>query len=332
MPERSVRLNKAGSKKIPQHSTLVAGIDVAKSRLDLAIHGRDDRLGTPNTPAGWKQMAIWLRQAGVARVGMEASGGYERELADTLREQGFEVCLLQPLQTKAFARLHLRRAKNDAIDASLIAACTAIIDPAPGGHDPRLALCADALTFVEQAEDDIARCKTRLEHIRNARLRRMVQQDIARLTARTKAELARIVNALRRFDDLAQRFDLVLSVPGIGVRTTVAIVVRMPELGRVSREQAAALAGLAPFDDDSGTHRGQRHIAGGRARLRRSLYAAALPAAFRWNPALKALYARLIARGKSHKQALVACARKLLVYANTVVQRGTPWITQPEQI
>jgi transposase len=106
---------------------------------------------------------------------------------------------------------------------------------------------------------------------------------------------------------------------------------RLPELGQLSREQVAALAGLAPFDDDSGMRRGQRHIAGGRSRLRRSLYAAALPAAFRWNPALKALYARLTARGKCHKQALVACARKLLVYANTVVQRGSPWIPQPEQ-
>lgn len=99
----------------------------------------------------------------------------------------------------------------------------------------------------------------------------------------------------------------------------------MPELGQISREEAAALAGLAPFDDDSGQHRGQRHIAGDRGRLRRSLFAAALPAAFRWNAALIALYSRLIARGKAHNSALIACARKLLIYANTVVQRGTPW-------
>ncbi len=99
----------------------------------------------------------------------------------------------------------------------------------------------------------------------------------------------------------------------------------MPELGQISREKAAALAGLAPFDDDSGKHKGQRHIAGGRGRLRRSLFVAALPAAFRWNDALGVLYRRLIAAGKPHNLALVACARKLLIYANTVVQRGTPW-------
>ena len=112
-------------------------------------------------------------------------------------------------------------------------------------------------------------------------------------------------------------------------RTALAIIVRMPELGRISREEVAALAGLAPFDADSGDHHGQRHIAGGRGRLRRSLFAAALPAAFRWNPQVIVFYRRLIAAGKPHNLALTACARKLLVYANTVVQRGTPWTEKP---
>ena len=125
---------------------------------------------------------------------------------------------------------------------------------------------------------------------------------------------------------LAERLDLIASVDGVGLRTAVAILVRMPEIGRVTREQAAALAGLAPYDDDSGEHVGMRHIDGGRERLRRSLYAAALPAAFHWNPSSIALYRRLIAAGKPHKVALVACARKLLIYVNTVVERGTPWV------
>ncbi len=156
--------------------------------------------------------------------------------------------------------------------------------------------------------------------------------DIARLKARRTAEMLRIVRALRAHDDLARRLDLVLSVPGIGERTALALIIRMPELGQVSREEAAALAGLAPFDDDSGLHKGQRHIAGGRGRLRRSLFAAALPAAFRWNRALVSLYTRLTARGKAHNAALVACPRKLLIYANTVVQRGTPWIEKPAAV
>jgi hemoglobin-like flavoprotein len=174
--------------------------------------------------------------------------------------------------------------------------------------------------------DGVARFKTRLEHIDEPQLRRIVTSDIKRLKARKAAQTRHIAKHLRAHDDLAKRLDLVLSIPGIGERTALALIIRMPELGQISREEAAALAGLAPFDDDSGKYKGQRHIAGGRGRLRRSIFAAALPAAFRWNQALIALYGRLIAKGKAHNAALIACARKLLIYANTVVQRGTPWI------
>ncbi len=235
---------------------------------------------------------------------------------------------MQPLQIKAYARLQLRRAKNDRIDAALIAACAALSDPPAGAPDPRLAAFADHLTLIEQIEEDIARLKTRLEQLRPPRLRRLATSEIARLQRRREGELRRLLLAVERHDDLKTRCALVLSVPSIGQRTALALLIRLPELGSLSREQAAALAGLAPFDDDSGTHRGQRHIAGGRARLRRSLYAAALPAAFRWNPALVAFYRRLKERGKLHKAALVACARKLLIYANTVVARGTPWLAR----
>jgi transposase len=312
-------------------TTRTAGIDTAKDKLDMAVHGHPMQLTVENQAAGWKRLAAALRRAHVGRVGIEATGGYERGVVAPLRGAGFVVMVLQPLQTKAYARLHLRRAKNDAIDAALIAACTAALDPPRLEPDARLDVLADQLTFVEQTEEDAARLKTRLEHIQDKRLRRIVTRQIARLAALRAAELQRIVKALQQHPDLAGRLELVLSVPGIGERTAIAIVLRMPELGRVSREAAAALAGLAPFDDDSGRHKGQRHIAGGRARLRRSLYAAALPAACRWNPALKALYARLIQRGKPHKLALVACARKLLIYANTVVTRGTPWTVMSAQ-
>ena len=312
-------------------TTLTAGIDTAKDKLDVAVHGHIMHLTVDNQAAGWKRLTAALRRAHVGRVGIEASGGYERGVVAHLRSAGLIVMVLQPLQTKAYARLHLRRAKNDAIDAALIAACTAALDPPRLEPDARLDALADQLTFIEQTEEDAARLKTRLEHIHDKRLRRIVTRQIARLAALRAAELQRIVKALQRHPDLARRLELVLSVPGIGERTAIAIVLRMPELGRIDREAAAALAGLAPFDDDSGRHRGQRHIAGGRARLRRSLYAAALPAACHWNPALKALYARLIDAGKPHKLALVACARKLLIYANTVVTRGTPWTLIPAQ-
>ena len=306
-------------------STNTAGIDVSKAKLDIAIHGQNGCWQVFNTPTGWRQLAADLAKANVTRVGIEATGGYERGVIEYLRDKGFKVFLLQPFQVRAFARAQLKRAKNDRLDAVLIAAFTALVDLPEREIDQRLAELAQDLTFVEQTEEDIARFKTRLEHL-DPRQRRIVMADIARLEKRRAAEMRRIAAQLRAHADLANRFDLVLSVPGIGERTALALIIRMPELGHISREEAAALAGLAPFDDDTGTHKGERHIAGGRGRLRRSLFAAALPAAFRWNPALVALYARLTADGKAHKAALIACARKLLIYANTVVQRGTPWV------
>ena len=310
-------------------TTLAAGIDTAKAKLDIAIHGCATHFTVANDRAGWRQLAREFGKAGVCRVGIEATGGYERGVVASLRARGFTVLVFQPLQVKAYARLHLRRAKNDRLDAMLIAACAAALDAPEVAPDPRLPDLADALTFIEQTEEDIARIKTRLEHIRDARLRRCALADIKRLKARRTAELKRLAAALRRHDDLARRLDLLQSIPGIGLRTALCLVVRMPELGRIGREQAAALVGLAPFDDDTGQHRGERHIAGGRSRVRGSHYAAALPAAFRWNPALIALYQRLTAKGKTHKAALIACARKLVIYANTVLARGTPWIATP---
>jgi transposase len=315
-----------------QTSTTTAGIDTSKSKLDVAVHGRTGHWQVANSLAGWRVLAARLIEAGVSRVGIEATGGYERGVVGHLRAAGFTMLILQPVQVKAFGRVHLRRAKNDVLDAVLIAACASALEQDRFAPDLRLAALAERLTFVEQTEEDIKRCKTRLEHIDEPGLRRLVLGDIARLKARRLAQLRSLARQLRSHPDLAARLDLVLSIPGIGERTALALLIRMPELGRVSREQAAALAGLAPFDNDSGQRKGQRHITGGRSRLRRSLFAAALPAAFRWNKALIALYGRLTAAGKAHNAALVACARKLLIYANTVVQRGTPWTEKPLSI
>jgi transposase len=326
LPEQLGSLYKAGSKKMTQTSITTAGIDTSKLKLDIAVHGRAERWQVANSISGWRKLATSLNQVGVTRVGIEATGGYECGVVEYLRAANFIVLVMQPMQVKAFGRVHLRRAKNDVLDAVLIAACASAIDPPSTAPDPRLADLAGYLTFLEQIEEDIARFKTRLEHIDEPRLRNLVNSDIRRLKVRRTAQMRTIAKHLRDHNDLAERLDLVLSIPGIGERTALALIIRMPELGRVNREEAAALAGLAPFDDDSGQHKGKRHIAGGRSRLRRSLFAAALPAAFRWNKALVAFYARLTAAGKSHKTALIACARKLLIYANTVVQRGTPWV------
>jgi transposase len=311
-----------------QSITSVAGIDTGKAFLDIAVFPGGAVFRVGNDPRGWTEAIDLLRQAGVERAGIEASGGYERGVIAALEEAGLTVVRHQPAQVRMFARLRLQRAKNDRLDAKAIAAFTALVHPERPPADPRLQGLGDHLVYIEQLADDIARLKTRLEHQHDERLAELIKADIAALKRRRAGELRMLEARLRQDEVLSRRLDLLLSIPGIGPPTALALVIQMPELGSITREQAAALIGLAPFDRDSGQHRGQRHIAGGRARPRKALYAAALPAAFRWNPQLVALYQRLRARGKAHKQALVACARKLVIFANTVLARNTPWQTQ----
>jgi transposase len=241
------------------------------------------------------------------------------------------VVVFQPAQVRAYAKFHLQRAKNDKIDAALIAACTAAVRKIHAAPDPRLLPFAEQLTMIDQINEDTARIKNRIESCRDARIKKLWKEDIARLEQREKVELKALVASIRKHPDLARRLELINSVDGIGLPTAVAILVRLPEIGTITREQAVALAGLAPYDDDSGKHVGERHIEGGRKRLRRALFTASLPASFRWNQQLIELYQRLTAAGKEHKRALVACARKMLIFANTVVARGTPWQDCPPE-
>ncbi|QQS11951.1 MAG: IS110 family transposase [Rhodospirillales bacterium] len=311
-----------------EHSTPVAGIDTGKTWLDIALWPDGATWRVPNTAEGHRALRERLAGLGVRRAGIEASGGYERAVAAALRGAGVEVAVLQPGQVRAFAAYKLRRAKNDRIDAALIAGCAAGLAGVRAAPDPRMAPLAEHLLFIEQIEDDLRQTRCRLERFAARRLRAGLERDVQRLERRRDAELALLLKTVRAEADLARRLDLVASVDGVGIRTALTLVVLMPELGALSREQAAALAGLAPFDRDSGTLRGERHIAGGRGRVRKALFNAALPAAFRWNDNLVPVYKTLVAKGKPHKKALVACARKLVIFVNAVLARGTPWTKQ----
>ena len=306
----------------------VAGIDIAKVKLDVAFGALGELAVFANDGVGCRALCRALVARGIARVGVEASGGYERRIVSAMRLAGLEVIVFQPLQVKAYAAFIGQKAKTDALDARLIAACASQVKAAKGmPPDPQFAIFGEHLTLIEQIEDDLVRAKTRREAFLQPVLQRKIEADIQRLTRARAREIASLLKAIRQHEALAHRLALIASVDGIGPRTALALLIRMPELGSLSREQAAALAGLAPFDKQSGNKDSQRHIQGGRARLRRSLYAAALPAAFQWNKALIALYQRLTEKGAHHKKALIACARKLLIFANAVVQRDKPWTT-----
>ena len=271
-----------------------------------------------------------LAKAGVTRVGIEATGGYERGVVKHLRAAGFTVLVLQPIQVRAYARMHLRRAKNDALDAVLIAACTAAIEEPEIEPDARLAELADHLTFVEQIEEDIARLKTRLEHIDDPRLRRLVIADIARLKARRAAEIAADrqgvcapMTTSPGGSISCSAFPASASAPRS--RSSSACPSSAASAAR-KRRRSPALPPSTTTAESTKASATSPAAAGGCAAPSSP---PRLPAAFRWNQALVDLYARLTARGKAHNAALIACARKLLIYANTVVQRGTPWIERP---
>jgi transposase len=312
-----------------QSNTKIAGIDVGKRFLDVAAHGLEDETQVENGPEGHAALIAWLRARRVGRVGLEATGGYERKVRAALEAAGFEVVVHQPLEVRLFARLKRLRAKNDRIDARLIAQATAQAETVRAAQDPRLAELAERLTAYEQVADQIAGLKTFLEHVTLKDVLRSLKAQLASLERLKARLLAQVLQALKAHEDLAARFRLLLSIPGFGPVVAASLAIRMPELGQMRRGQAAALAGVAPFDRDSGQWKGLRFITGGRARVRRMLYLASL-AAKRYDPGFKAFHQALLARGKPIKLAIVAVMRKLIEAANLILHRGQPWVkTQP---
>jgi len=309
-----------------QAAVKAAGIDMSKAKFDVAVHGSGERFSAANDAEGHRQTARRLIDLGVTRVGLEASGHYEFLLAASLRQAGLSVVVLDPGQIHGYRRFKKKRAKTDPIDATLIAAVTAATDEVQDAPDPRLAPFAEHLTLIDQIGEDIARLKTRRDRFHDKANKRYLEKEITRLTKQQKQERAKLRSKVLAHADLKQRYELVLSVDGVGEPTALVVVVRMPELGHMTREQAAALLGVAPFNIDSGEHAGERHIAGGRARARKALYLAAFSASQHWNANLQDFYERLVEKGKPAKLAFVACTRKLIIILNAVLARGTPWV------
>lgn len=307
-----------------QLNTKIAGIDVGKHGLDAAVHGSADLTVTANDRAGFSELIGWLQEREVGRVGLEASGGYERGIRAALEDAGFEVVLHQPLEVKRFGQFKRQRIKNDKRDAQLIAAATAQVDAVKAAQDVRLRDLAQRLTAYEHVSDQIVAMKTFLEGIDLADIAKQIRSQITILT-RLKASLAAdIVARIKAEADLKARYDLLLSLPGVGPIVAISLVIRMPELGAMKRGQPASLLGSAPFDRDSGQWNGKRFIHGGRGRPRRMMYLAALQAR-RCSPTFKAFSDRLVARGKPAKVTIVAVMRKLIEAANLVLQRRQPW-------
>ena len=309
-------------------NTAIAGIDVGKFSLDAAIEGQDEQLRVNNDAAGMAELSSWLRARGVVRVGLEATGGYERGVRAALEADGLEMVVHQPPEVRLYGRLTRQRAKTDAIDARLIASATAAISRPAKLADPALMELSEHLTAYEHITDQLMRLRTFKDTLSLKPLYLLMEAEIERLVA-LKASLARqLVLAIKASTRLKARYELLVSLPGIGPIVAASLIVRMPELGTMARGQAASLIGVAPHARQSGQWKGDRFTAGGRTRPRRMLYLAALSAT-RCDRALNALATRLKAKGKPPKVAIVAVMRKLIEAANLVLKRNQPWIHQP---
>ena len=291
-----------------QIANRVAGIDVAKDKVDGCIRGLGLRQTFPSTTEGRRALIRWLRKHKVGKAAMEASGGYERDWAKALREARIEVRIVDPKRVRSFARSAGRLAKNDAIDAEMIAWFAETFGEAPSqAYDA----ARDKLVQIVRARQSLLDLQTSLQNRGEHAAPEVVQKMQARLLKTIALEVAKLEAAItamiKATPHLAELAEIIESVPGLGKITSAGLVAAMPELGQVSNNIAAALLGVAPYDDDSGQRRGDRHIKGGRRKVRNLFYMACLGAATRHNPMLKAFYDRLIAKGKEPKVALTAC-------------------------
>src|SRR5216684_1631828 len=303
-----------------QKGTIV-GIDVAKGKIDAAIRfGAEASFA--NSAEGRRELLAWLKEHGVCKAVMEASGGYEKSWAALLRGAGVEVVIADPNRVRHFAKSAGQLAKNDPIDARMIAWFGEVFGHASGQpHDEE----RQELDQIVTARLGIVRLKEQIENWGEHEQPKAVQkaqQALLKAVAIQLAKLETIIAAkIDKTERFAQRAEIIQSVPGLAGTAAAGLIAFLPEIGLVDRQAAAALLGVAPFDADSG----ERRIQGGRHKLRKLLFMPVLSAATQHNPVLKACYQRLIAKGKKAKVALIACMRKLIGILNTMLARGEKW-------
>ncbi len=305
----------------------VVGIDISKDRLDVACLPEAVR-GAPalgNHAKGHAALVAWLKEVNPRLIVLESTGGYQRVLVAALAAAALPVVVVNPRQVRDFARAMGVLAKTDAIDAMVLARFGEKVNPTI-----RPLPDAESTALI-----DLLARRRQLIELRTAESNRLGQAASPRIKSSIRAVLATIEKQIAAIDDdlddrirrspaWKEKEDLLISVPGVGRLTARTLLACLPELGTISRQSIAALVGVAPLNRDSGVMRGKRTIWGGRRVVRAALYMAALVAT-RYNPTLKAHYARLLAAGKARKLALVACMRKLLVTLNAMLRTRTPW-------
>lgn len=300
---------------------VVAGIDVGKQRLDVQVGVADDGFSVDNSPAGYRQLLTRLRQAGVGRVGLEASGGYERAVAAALAGADFAVVLCDPGLVRAFARAMRVKAKTDRIDAKMIARYVAAGEALPLWHpDPIRDRLGELGGLRRQLLAEQTVWAQRLEQVGAPASRRLIGRKLLRLKAELALVAAEIARHIATHPELQQRDRAYRAIPGVGPVLATALSAELPELGHLSARRIASLCGVAPHPRQSGqTDRGGK-CTGGRPQVRNVLYMATLSAIKAKHSRLFPFYERLRRNGKPFKLAITATMRKFLTILNAIAR------------
>ena len=307
-----------------QSVPIFVGVDVSKAQLDVAATGSDETWRVVNTPKGIAQLVQRLREIGPELVVMEATGGFEVPAAVALAAAEIPVVIANPRQVRDFARSTGQLAKTDALDAHMLKLFAERVRPQVRALPDQEARALDAIVGRRrQIIDMITAEKNRLGFAQPA-VRKGINKHI-RWLERQLADVDADLDARIRMSPVWHATsDLMLGVKGVGPNLSRTLIAELPELGRLSHKQIAALVGVAPLNRDSGTFRGKRSVWGGRASVRSALYMSILSAT-KWNPVIRVFYQRLLAQGKPPKVAMVACMRKLLTILNAMVRDGKEW-------
>jgi transposase len=307
-------------------STSFVGIDVSKDALDVYVLPEGKHWQVANDQAGCAQLIERLKPLGeTVLVVMEATNVFWRMAAAALAGAGLACAVVNPRQVHDFGKAMGKLAKTDRLDAEVLALFAQRIQPPVRAlPSAQCQVAAELLARRAQLMGMRVAEKNRLATASAKRVRKDIEATIAFLEKRLGALDQEIDTWLQSTPIDQSRANLLQSFTGIGANTARSLLITLPELGSLSGKQIGALAGLAPFANDSGNKRGERHISGGRSAVRAALYMPAITA-IQHNPVIRALYQRLVQAGKHHYVAITACMRKMLVILNAMLRSNQPW-------
>ena len=304
---------------------LTIGIDISKALLDVATYPDGQYQQFTNDTKGHKAMVKWLGALNFKRIVFEATGAYHRGLEQFLDQRGYPFAKVNPRQARRFAEATGKLAKTDRVDSLMLARFGELLQPP---HSE-----SKSQTLVELAELQVARrglikdrtaAKNRQHNLVSPIIKRQVNRRLKQIEADIRTIDEACLTLVRADQQLHHRYDILVSIPGLGSLTAIIILAEMPELGNMDKRQTASLAGLAPITRQSGTWKGKSFIRGGRANLRQALYMPAL-VAIRFNQEMAAKYKTMTEAGKPAKVAITAIMRKLIITANSLLRDNRKW-------